>query len=285
MFRRGCPSPRVVILASACWLCLTGWSCRETPADPRPAAPPEPKPTASSPAESAPENSSVSPAARAILDRLERAGDTFVTLRADLEYEVRNAMTGETELRTGTVAYQKETADQPAKFRVNFQTLRLEEGPVTRQRVEYLFDGRFVIKDQYATKTRTCWQVAAEGQRVEALRIGKGPFPIPFGQKTRDVLELLHAGTRPAESSDPPNTDFLLLSPLPGREKDVNFTRLEMWVDRRTNLPVKLRARDENQTVKTVVFSHIQTNPKIDPKLFDEPRPAGFELIVERLER
>ncbi|MBN1943324.1 MAG: outer membrane lipoprotein carrier protein LolA [Phycisphaerae bacterium] len=223
--------------------------------------------------------------ARAILDRLEKAGDAFTTLRTDIRYEVVNRMTGEKEQRTGWAAYQKETKDQPAKFRVNFQTLRLEEGPETRNQVDYVFDGRFVTKDQYNTKTRTQWQVAAEGEKIEPLKIGKGPFPVPFGQKTNDVLALLQARTRNPDPSDPPDTDYLKLTPLPGKEKDVNFNRLEMWISRKTDLPVKLIARDENENIKTVTFTNTKTDAKIDPKLFNVPKPAGFELIVQRLEQ
>ncbi len=221
--------------------------------------------------------------ARAILDRLEKVGEKYTTLRTDVVYEVENRMTGETEKRSGWVAYQKETKEQPTKFRVHFDTLRLEDGPKIQNVVDYIFDGKYVSKDDYKTKTRTSWQVAAEGQRVEALKIGQGPFPVPFGQKTADMLAYLQAVTRAPEATDPAGTEYLKLFPLPGKEKDVNFLRLEMWVDRKTNLPVKIIARDENKNIKTIMFANTQTAPTIDAKLFDVPKPAGFELIVQRL--
>ncbi len=224
------------------------------------------------------------PDAKAILDRLEEAGRTYAALRAKVRYEVVNRMTGEREVRTGWVAYQKATDTAPAKFRVFFETLQLEDGAPFREKVDYIFDGYYVTKDQYKTKTRTRWQVAAKGERIEALKIGKGPFPVPFGQTKSDVLTYLRARVRPAEKDDPPHTDALTLTPRPGKETDVNFVRLEMWVDRKTDLPVKLRARDENKNIKTVVFEDIQTRAKIDPSLFAKPKPFGFELIVKRLD-
>jgi len=277
-----CAVVRLVVVAL---FCLVSLACAEetVAADKGKTDAPQAQP-ASEPAQSAAvANNPTDAASKAILDRQEKAGENYATLRTDVEYEVVNRMTGETEKRTGWVAYQKETKDQPTKFRVHFDTLRLENGPKTRNVVDYIFDGRFVTKDQYKTKTRTCWQVAAEGQRVEALKIGKGPFPVPFGQKTSDVLAHLHAVTRAPEASDPAGTDYLKLTPLVGKEKDVNFLRLEMWIDRKTNLPAKIITRDENKNVKTVVFTNTKTAPNIDAKLFDVPKPAGFELIVQRL--
>jgi outer membrane lipoprotein-sorting protein len=262
-------------------LCLINLACGEEKLNTQKDAPaPAPKKETKS---TVPVANPTDASAKAILDRLEKAGKNSTTLRSDVEYEVVNRMTGEKELRNGWVAYQKETKEQPAKFRVHFDTLRLENGPKMRNKVDYIFDGRFVTKDQYKTKTRTRWQVAAEGETVEALKIGKGPFPVPFGQKTADVLTYLQGKTRNAESSDPKDTDYLRLFPIPGKEKDVNFRRLEMWVSRKTNLPVKIRVRDANKNIKTVTFKNTKTDPKIDKKLFDVPKPAGFELIVQRL--
>jgi outer membrane lipoprotein-sorting protein len=263
--------------------CMVNLACGEEKVNPQRDVPEPAAEKAAKPA--GPVANPTNAAAKAILDRLEKAGKNYATLRTDVEYEVVNRMTGEKEQRNGWVAYQKETKDQPAKFRVHFDTLRLEDGPTTQNMVDYIFDGRFVTKDQYKTKTRTRWQVAAEGERVEALKIGKGPFPVPFGQKTSDVRTYLQAVTRATEASDPPDTDYLKLTPLPGKEKDVNFVRLEMWIDRKTNLPVKICVRDENKNVKTVVFTNTKTDPKIGAKLFDVPKPAGFELIVQRLDQ
>ena len=226
--------------------------------------------------------SDVDPAAWAILERLEKAGEKYATLRADLDYQVDSRMTGDKELRTGEVAYQKKTKAQPAKYRVLFKTLRLDEGPRTKRKIDYIFDGRFVIRDDYKIKTRTKWEVSPEDAK-NALKIGKGPFPVPFGQKASDMVQYLRATTRQPIKKDPPNTDYLKLVPRKGHGKDVNFVLLEMWVDRKTNLPIKIKSRDNSKNITTVVFKNIQTQSKIDPKIFNKKKPPGFELIVERL--
>ena len=224
----------------------------------------------------------VDPAAWAILERLEKAGKKYATLRAELDYHVDSRMTGEKEARTGEVAYQRKTEKQPAKYRVFFKTLRLDEGPRMKRKVDYIFDGRFVIRDNYKIKTRTKWEVSPEDAK-DALKIGKGPFPIPFGQKAEDMVQYLRATTRKPIKKDPANTDYLKLVPRKGHKKDVNFVLLEMWVDRKTNLPIKIKSRDNSKNITTVIFKNIQTQSKIDPKIFNKDKPAGFELIVEPL--
>jgi hypothetical protein len=273
------PSLKYALIVS---LCLVNLACGEEKLDAKkdaaaPVVTKEPKPAA------APAENPTDEAARAILDRLEKAGENYTTLRSDVDYEVVNRMTGERERREGWVAYRKETKDQPAKFRAHFDTQRLEDGPKTKEVVDYIFDGQFGVRDQYKTKTRTRWQVSKE-QRRDMMKIGKGPFPVPFGQKTADVLTYLQAVTREPIAADPPDADYLKLTALPGKQKDISFIRLEMWVSRKTDLPIRIRVRDENRNVKTVTFKNIKTDPKVDAKLFDVPKPAGFELIVQRLE-
>ncbi len=224
----------------------------------------------------------VDPDAWAILERLEEAGEKYATLRAELDYQVDSRMTGEKEARTGEVAYQRKTEKQPAKYRVLFETLRLDEGPRMKRKVDYIFDGRFVIRDNYKIKTRTKGEVSPQA-RKNALQIGKGPFPVPFGQKAEEVIQYLQPTTRKPDEKDPANTDYLKLVPRKGHKKDVNFVLLEMWVDRKTNLPIKIKSRDNSKNITTVIFKNIQTQSKIDPKIFNKDKPAGFELIVEPL--
>lgn len=224
------------------------------------------------------------PQAMAILHRLEAAGNKYATLRAELFYRVEQRLTGDVETRTGWVAFQQETDQQPPKFRVTFQTLQLDRGPKREQVIDYIFDGHWLTVAKHAIKTMTRYQVAAEGEKVQALRIGKGPFPVPFGQKTEDIVRYLLPSTRKAAASDPPNTDYLLLTPKPGRKKVVNFTKLELWVDRKTNLPVKVRTRDDSKNVTTVEFKDIQTHAELKPALFAMDKPAGWTQTIERLD-
>jgi len=129
------------------------------------------------------------------------------------------------------------------------------------------------------------YQVAPEGRTVNALELGKGPFPVPFGQKAETVLEHFVVGTRDPAKTDPPKTDYLKLLTRPAHRRDIKLVWAELWVQRETGLPVKVVGEDKSENRTTVVFKSIET-PKDFPKTtFDLPRPPrDWEYRVEKFE-
>jgi len=115
--------------------------------------------------------------------------------------------------------------------------------------------------------------------------IGKGPFPVPFGQKAEDVIEHFDSSTRPAAETDPKDTDYLKLTTRPQYSKEFSVVWLEMWVGRTTGLPVKIVAEDRSENRTVVVFSKVEMPKSFPEKTFDLPQPqagAGWEYHVER---
>jgi hypothetical protein len=221
----------------------------------------------------------VGPAEMKILKDLEAAGEKHATIRADLDYYVVNRELGDSERRTGWVAYSKGDAETPAKFRVTFETLQLGNGKKTREQVDYLFDGQWFTVDKHKIKNRMLYQLAAKGQRIEPLRIGKGPFPLPFGQKADEVVKHFDVKTRSPRPNDPNDTTYLRLTTRAEFAKEMSVERLELWIDRATNLPVKIRTRDKNKNDTTVTFERIQTNQDVPATVFRLPARIGWETV------
>lgn len=214
-----------------------------------------------------------------ILRELEAAGDKYRTIKADLDYEIVNPMLGDSERRTGWVAYSKGDDKTPTRFRVSFATLKLGAGAKTKEKVDYAFDGQWLTVAKHKIKNITLYQLAAEGQKVEALKIGKGPFPLPFGQSAADMVKYFKPITRPPVESDPKNATYLRLTTRPEHLRDMPTTRMEMWIDAKTHLPVKLKSRDKSRNTTTVTFEEIQTNKAVEDKAFRIPHPIGYEVI------
>jgi len=219
------------------------------------------------------------PAEMKILRDLEAAGEKHRTIRAEIDYRVDLRALGDSEERTGWVAYRKGDAKQPTTFRVTFETLKQGAGRRIKSQVDYAFDGQWLTVAKHKIRNMTLYQLAAKGQRIEPLRIGKGPFPLPFGQQARDVLEHFIPSTRPPRSSDPKNTTYLRLDARPQRAKDAPAARLELWIDAKTHLPVKIRSRAKNKDVTTVTFKNIRTNEDVSPSVFRIPRRLGWQVI------
>jgi len=218
-----------------------------------------------------------------VLEQLEAAGKTYPTIRAELLYEVSNPTLGDRELREGWVAFQTGTKDRPGRFRVHFETKKQGGGRKIRYRMDYAFDGKWLTQKNYKTRQIIRYQVAAEGERIEPLRLGQGPFPVPFGQRKDDVLEYFHAQARPAGPGEPAGTLCLELTARKQYRRKLGFARLQTWVDPKTHLPVKIVSLDTSKNVTTVEFRDIRTNPKLADAIFSLPRPLGWTVTVKRL--
>ena len=219
-----------------------------------------------------------------ILDGLERAGREYPQIAADIRYHVDQPMTGDTELRTGSVKFQRASEDNPSRFYVDFETLKLGEGATLRDRVEYAFDGRWVTIAKHRITQMTRFEVAAEGESVDAFKLGEGPFPVPFGQEAEAMRQTFEISLLPLRSDDPEGTERLLLIPRPERQEEIKFTRIELWVDRATDLPVRIVTRDTNRNLTTVDFAGIDTDRTFEASDFRLPRKLGWEYAEHRLE-
>lgn len=225
----------------------------------------------------------VDPATRKILDDLEKIGGEHATIAAELDYRVDDRMTGDVEARTGAVEYKKAVGKEPAKFHVRFDTLQQGKGKRFKDKIEYGFDGAYLTVKKHRVKQMTRYQTVAKGEKAQPLRLGKGPFPVPFGQKADDILKYFQVRTRPSGAKDPKNTDYLHLTPFPQYRDQINFLRLEMWIDRKLRLPVQVRTRDKSKKTTTAVFKKIRVGQKIPDKTFHMDRPLGWEYKVEPL--
>lgn len=226
-----------------------------------------------------------SPQVMRILSALEEAGDRYAALRADIQYVYVDEALGDREERTGWVAYQKadKAKKAPAKFRIQFQTLRQGRGKVLKDKIDYAFDGLWLTVAKHRIKTITRYQVAAKGEKVEPMKLGQGPLPLPFGQKTDDMLAHFQITTRAIRKDEPKNTDYLHLATRPRFRKSMNVKTLQMWIDKKTHLPTKIVSTDKNDNTTMVVFQNVQTDPKLPADTFGLPKPPGWTLDVKHL--
>jgi len=238
------------------------------------------KTAASAPASAA----AIDPAAMKLLQRLEAAGKKFPNITANIDYVVDLVQAGDKERRTGKVYYQAAdpTKNRPACFRIHFDTLSQSGGPRIKNVVDYVFDGAWLTVRKERIKQLIRYQVAPPGKKIEPLQLGKGPFPVPFGQKARRVTEYFKVTTRQPRKGDPPKTDYLRLVTRKRHQRELTVRWLQMWVSTDTALPVKIIAGDRSQNVSTVAFDKIET-PKSFPKdTFDLPTPGrDWDVRVE----
>ena len=229
----------------------------------------------------------VDPAVMKILKDQEATAGKYTTIRADIKVQVVDRRVGDSEKKTGWVVYQRAQGGQrAARFRAHFDTLKQGQGPSRKEVVDWSFDGYWLSKAQPRIKQILRLQIAPEGSKESPMGIGKGPLPLPFGQKAEEVLTYYEASTRPVAADELKGTVYLKLNVKKARYKDVDSVRLEVWIDPKTQLPVKLVSRDKKKRVTTVAFSNVKTNVEIDArKMFELPLPAGWTEEKRPLEK
>jgi hypothetical protein len=253
-------------------------------------------PTASQPAASKPATQAasqaasqpVAPAVEAILDDTEKAGKQFHTIKGDVEFLEEQTLFAEQKTFYGAIYFDKPAPQTDARFRIHFDLVKDRAKVKTDRDVSFFADreGRWLITRDGDIKQWRKYQVARPGGNYDPLKLGKGPFPVPFGQDKAEVLRLFTVSTRAPADEDPKDTRYLLLMPGAEAAKDLNVRKVEIWVGG-DGLPVRIRTEDpEGLVVKTATFGKVEKNIKLPDNIFELPKPgADWDVQVELLRR
>jgi len=243
----------------------------------------------------APAAAPLHPAVEKALNALEAAGKSpkHAALKADVRYAEEEMLFEDVTVMTGQVYYHKDPGGKvPARFRIHFDRIRQGRRGVKADR-DYAFytdaTGQWLVSRNADIKQQVTYQIARPGETKDPLALGKGPFPLPFGQKKADVLRLFGVTTRKLtdqERKELGEVTYLLLSPTPAAAKDLKVKRVELWVDV-AGLPIQIRLQDaDGQVEKTARFTKINRVQTLsDSDLRPRPPGSGWEVRVEPLHR
>lgn len=226
--------------------------------------------------------SSGDPTIDAILDRLEEKGKSIKGLKCELIYT--HVITDPVESRKkkeGSLIFAR--AEPNSRFLARFDRI-IADGVVTKNAEYYGFDGRWLIERNDRAKTITKYEIAREGERRDPFKIGEGPFPLPFGQKREEILANFKVTLEPFTMGDPLQSNHLRCIPMPGTELAQRYARVDMYIDKRLELPVRLvseNAKDESRI--EVDFKGINVDEAPAGSRFVVEEPKDFEVRIEPL--
>lgn len=203
------------------------------------------------------------PQTEQVLQQLDQVGQGLREFTAKLKLAETDNALGTSTVRSGNVYFQRRR-DGSARIHVVFD-FRIDE---ERQRafpekVEYLLDGPWLIDRNYKTKNEVKRQVLKPGQKIDLFKLGEGPFPLPIGQSPQDVHKQFDVKRIPPAKDDPANTVHLQLTPRPGTDLARKFHSIDVWVDNKTHMPVRVDTSDvKQQTTRSTEMSSIAVNPQ-----------------------
>lgn len=221
-------------------------------------------------AQAGPADSAVDP----ILDQLDQRGQNLDSFTADVSLLERDDSIAQESTRKGKVWFQK-LPDGSARMRVAFVD-KLDEKTKKVDPIDYVLDAGWLLERQHAKKIQVRRQVLRPGEKVNLLKLGEGPFPLPIGQKRDDVKRQFDVvPAKPDKAADPayaPGAPRLVLRPRDGTPLKRKFSAIDVWVDPKTNMPVKIETVDNKETtVKSTELTNVQVNPKLTDADFKLP--------------
>jgi len=195
-----------------------------------------------------------------VLDALDARGRNLREFVADVSLTESDEATGFDSVRTGHVWYQKLKDDD--RIRVTFDQ-KLEGRFAKDDKVEYLLSRGWLWDRNYARSVEVKRQVLKPGEKVNLLKLGEGPFPLPIGQSKEEVHKEFDVAKAEPGADAPKGTVHVTLKPREGTRLATKFKVIEVWVDPKTNMPVRIEALDANETTRrTTDMTNIKVNPQ-----------------------
>ncbi len=241
-------------------LALAGVACGQ-------AAPAPVNPTAPA---AAPADGAAAGGVDAVLDQLDQRGQTLESFTADVALLERDDTTALESTRVGKVWYQK-LPDGSARMRVAF-TDRLDAKNKRADPVDFVLEGGRLIERQHAKKLEIRRQILRPGEKANLLKLGEGPFPMPIGQKKEEVKKQFDVTSVKPDKEDPAGTSHVMLRPREGTSLKRKINLIDVWMDQKTQMPVKVETLDNKETtVKSTTLTSVQINPKLKDEDFKLP--------------
>jgi outer membrane lipoprotein-sorting protein len=199
-----------------------------------------------------------------VLDALQASGNNLKSFTADLTREESDAI-GKDLTRYGKIWFQIKPDGNPI-MHLLLNRKKVGDGKVVEDKKEYLLDDGWVIDRAYDIKVETRRQIAPPGQKVDLFQLGKGPLPLPIGQDKKAVYKQFEVSRVATDNSDPPDTIHLLLKPKPGSPLADKFTAIDVWVDLKSKMPVRIQTLDQPGNQNTNDLQNLQINPDLKPE-------------------
>jgi hypothetical protein len=219
------------------------------------------------------------------------------TIHARITYDRIQDLLGAVERRYGRLVYD---AGPPGRFAVHVDRLLVDDR-LEQQDRWYVFDGRWLIErlnDRRQFLARQLVGPDTDPADQDPLALGRGPFVVPIGPNAQHMLErfdvsVIHgheddndADTDEADTDaaagNAETHDLLRLRLVPRDHDRTDFERIDIWYDRDTLLPQRVRSVDQSQNISDIFLRDAQLDAPVDSAIFDTTPPTerGWEIEI-----
>jgi hypothetical protein len=209
----------------------------------------------------------------AVLDALNTRGKDLKDFSADVALHTADNRTGEDSAQIGKVVY--DAGNGNSRIKVSFDKKESEAGDGKRmsqkQRLDYVLENGWLTDRDYQKKLEVRRQVLRPGQKMNLLKLGEGPFPLPIGQDKDEVKKQFDASKLPPAPGDPKGTIHIKLAPKTGTQFEKRFRQIDVFVDPKTNMPARIDTVEKAGTTRSTELTNLKLNAGVKPEDFTLP--------------
>jgi outer membrane lipoprotein-sorting protein len=213
----------------------------------------------------------------ATLDALNARGQNLKDFTADVALHTADNRTGEDTAQIGTVTFQNRN-NGDSRIKVGFDKKESDNGDhkiTQKQKLDYVLEDGWLTDRDYQKKLEVRRQVLKPGQKMNLLKLGEGPFPLPIGQDKDDVKKQFEASKIPAAADDPKDTVHIKLVPRPGSQFEKRFKQIDVFVDTKTNMPARIDTVEKAGTTRSTELKNVKLNTGVKDEAFVLPPIAN----------
>lgn len=213
-----------------------------------------------------------------ILEALHRRGLDLNDFTAEVTLADTDAVVGGSTTRKGSAVYQKK-GEGDARIRVVFDNKKVGK-KIYNEKTEYLLDNGWLVDRDYKRQTEVRRQVLRPGEKIDLLKLGEGPFPLPIGQPKESVKKLFIVTKVPADpKTDPADTVHVRLVPRPNTQFARKFASIDVWVGTKTEMPERIETLDSNGSTRHTTDLNVKSiNAGLkDADFILEPLPGDWD--------
>lgn len=229
----------------------------------------------------------------ALLDRLEARSAELRGFVAKITYEKYDDLLGRREIRSGELLYRVNSETANKTFAILFDKLIINRRQSNHLQ-HFIFDGRWLaeIDHESTPKQFIKRELVAPGETFDPLKLGEGPIPLPIGQSKSDVLARFNVAKASLPELgllsrlDPESVNSLRLVPKEHTPEAQEFSWIDIFYDRKTDLPVGILVLQNNQNRKTVLLREVKRDPEFDEDMLakldiTDPDPGEWKIDIQ----
>ena len=215
-----------------------------------------------------------SPQVDTVLRQLKEKTAELKSYQSGIKYRFSQPILESETLRTGVMYYQK-SGDRSA-LRINFQTLKQDDGEEEEYIEQYIFDGVWLTHIDYQIKEVRRYQQTEPNKPAEAFDLVRENFPIIGFTRAEELSEQFEIEL--VEQKGVKEEDYirLHLKVKPDSVYKDDYTAIDFWIDKKLYLPAKIVATSTEDDIYEIRLLDAKVNEKIDAKVFEVKIPEGF---------